>query len=173
MNTTVWVGLDAVRGQFSIPAASCVLQSMPFAGRTLRGIRWAWEVVQPTLLSRLHCFTVEVRRTQVRKTSAKPELASVSWLKFNHVSPRILGWTERTKEKLVELGYPHLMQKDNGAMWLVITIYPNYLCAQANYFFFFFGLTPYNSESLESWPLDCHRIPSNYFFNGNCGSPYC
>ena len=86
-----------MRGQFSIPAASCVLQCMPFAGTTDSGEDSQRNQVGMgngaayTALSRLHCFTVEVRRTQMRETSAKPELASVSWLRFNHVSPRILG----------------------------------------------------------------------------------
>ena len=86
-----------MRGQFSVPAASCVLHSMPFAGTTAFGEESQRNQADMgngaaySALSRLHCFTVEVRRTQVRKTSAKPELASVSWLRLNHISPRILG----------------------------------------------------------------------------------
>lgn len=109
-----------MRGQFSVPAASCVLHSMLFAGTTDFGEESQGNQVGMgsgatyTAVPRPHCFTVDVRRTQVRKTSAKPELASVSWLRLSHVSPRILGYTERTKEKLVELGGPLLTQKDDG-----------------------------------------------------------
>lgn len=115
----------AVRGQSWGSPSWCVLHLIQLgettdlgnaSQRTQVGMR---SDASCTCVSKLHCFTVEVVGTQMRKISVKPGSAFANWLDSIIYLSGLLPRQNKQKSWQECSEASHLTQKDKRATWLV------------------------------------------------------